>query len=244
MTPESPTEAEAATARKLRTAFADAAHDVTPAPIPLAAIERAGRTRRRRRTTALATCGALTVTAMTFALVHTLTPPGPPSVATPPSPVRPPTPSSVPSPSASPSAKPPRIVAPGERVDVGGGRKVWLTEDGKHWADSEGFENFRSVADGNVDRSRPGLSHQSEGGQNAVFHSGLYYGTENAARLELTDATGRRTTATLLKLPGRPDWGVWYATTPPGPPGGDGGGDEKLALYDAAGRLLVAYPPL
>ncbi|GGP92748.1 hypothetical protein [Streptomyces roseolilacinus] len=238
MTPESPTEAEA-TARELRTAFADAAHDVTPAPVPLAAIERAGRTRRRRRTTALATCCALTVTAMTLALVHALAPAGPPSVATPPSPVRPPTPS----PSASPSAKPPRIVAPGERVDVGGGRKVWLTEDGKRWADSEGFENFRSVVDGNVDRSRPGVSHQSEGDRNAVFHSGLYYGTEDAARIELTDATGRKTTATLLELPGEPDWGVWYATTPPGRSDGGGGG-ERLALYDAAGRLLAEHPPL
>ncbi|MDT9681580.1 hypothetical protein RND61_05745 [Streptomyces sp. TRM76323] len=248
MIPEPPTRTEdeaADAARKLRAVFAEAAHDITPAPVPLAAIERAGRARRRRRTTALTTGCALTVTAMTLALLHTLAPSGPPSVASPPAlekgANRPVGPSPSPSPSTSPSAKPPRVVAPGERVDAGGGWKVWLTRNGKYWAGPDGYENFRSVTDGNINLSQPGISHQSTGDDKGVFHSGLYYGTKNAARLELTDTAGRRTTATLLELPGEPGWGVWYATTPPDP-SGDGGSGEKLALYDASSRLITTFP--
>lgn len=49
-----------------------------------------------------------------------------------------------------------------------GGFTVWSTEDGKHWSGPDGFENFRSVVDGNIDRSWPGaVSHQSEGATRA-----------------------------------------------------------------------------
>ncbi|MFJ4872252.1 hypothetical protein [Streptomyces sp. NPDC088757] len=131
-----------------------------------------------------------------------------------------------------------RTVRPGERVDAGRGYTVWLTKEGKHWADPDGFENFRSVVDGNVDRSEPGVSHQSEGTAEGVFHSGLFYGTTRAGRVELTDSGGRRTVATLLALPGRPDWGVWYAHTPA--PTGKGG--LAVALYDRRGALLADLP--
>ncbi|MFC9702148.1 hypothetical protein ACFTWD_15745 [Streptomyces sp. NPDC056943] len=129
-----------------------------------------------------------------------------------------------------------RTVRPGERVDAGKGWTVWLTRQGKYWSGPDGFENFRSVVDGNIDRSRPGVSHQSEGDQNGVFHSGLYYGTRNAGRVELTDADGRKTAATLVALPGRSDWGVWYVHTGPSE------GSPAVALYDRSGKLLADLP--
>ncbi|MFJ7129713.1 hypothetical protein [Streptomyces sp. NPDC098101] len=141
-------------------------------------------------------------------------------------------------PAATPAPTPIRTVRPGERVDAGRGYTVWLTKKGKHWSDPDGFENFRSVVDGNIDRSEPGVSHQSEGTAAGVFHSGLYYGTTKAGRVELTDSRGRKTVATLLSLPGRSDWGVWYAHTRPAA-GGDGVG---VALYDRRGALLADLP--
>ncbi|WMX46399.1 hypothetical protein RGF97_18275 [Streptomyces roseicoloratus] len=141
-----------------------------------------------------------------------------------------------PSPSAPrPSA---RVVASGERVDAGGGFTVWLTEEGKYWTGPDGYENFRSVVDGNVDPSRPGVSHQSEGSAGAgVFHSGLYYGTKKAGKIVLTGTDGTKTTAVLLELPGRPGWGVWYAHTGP-----ENDGGAAVALYDRKGRLLAGLP--
>ncbi|MFH9723861.1 hypothetical protein ACH4M4_12980 [Streptomyces sp. NPDC017254] len=140
---------------------------------------------------------------------------------------------------AAPAAGPVRTVRSGERVDGGGGYTVWLTRDGKHWSGPDGFENFRSVVDGNIDRSTPGVSHQSEGDATGVFHSGLFYGTREAGRVELTDAEGHKTVANLIALPGRPDWGVWYTGT--GPVEGRGG-DVDVALYDRAGKLLAELP--
>ncbi|MFJ9795939.1 hypothetical protein [Streptomyces sp. NPDC101145] len=137
-----------------------------------------------------------------------------------------------------PSTQRPTVVRPGERVDAGGGWTLWLTRDGKHWAGPDGYENFRSVTDGNIDLGRPGVSHQSEGDATGVFHSGVYYGTKKAARVELVAADGTRTRAALVELPGKPGWGAWYVSTPPATdPGGIG-----VALYDRTGRLLAELP--
>ncbi|CAL9499710.1 hypothetical protein [Streptomyces sp. enrichment culture] len=137
-----------------------------------------------------------------------------------------------------PSTQRPTVVRPGERVDAGGGWTLWLTRDGKHWAGPDGYENFRSVTDGNIDLGRPGVSHQSEGDATGVFHSGVYYGTKKAARVELVAGDGTRTRAALVELPGKPGWGAWYVSTPPATdPGGIG-----VALYDRTGRLLAELP--
>ncbi|MEV4936255.1 hypothetical protein [Streptomyces zaomyceticus] len=141
---------------------------------------------------------------------------------------------------AVPLADPVRTVREGRRVDAGGGFTVWLTRDGKHWTGPDGYENFRSVVDGNIDRSAPGVSHQSEGNESGAFHSGLFYGTREAGRVELTDSEGHKTVANLIALPGRPDWGVWYTHT--GPVEGKQGGSFDVALYDRAGKLLAELP--
>ncbi|GGY44083.1 hypothetical protein [Streptomyces omiyaensis] len=127
-----------------------------------------------------------------------------------------------------------RTVRSGERVDAGGGYTLWLTRQGKHWTGPDGFEQFRSVVDGNLDLTQPALSHQGEGD----FHSGVYGGPHRPGRVELTDAEGRVTRATLLQLPGRPDWGVWYAHTAPT------GHDVSVSFYARDGRLLVELPAM
>ncbi|CAM5522778.1 hypothetical protein [Streptomyces tanashiensis] len=218
---------------EVRAVFARVALDVTPGPVPLAAVRRAGRARRRRRAAGLSVLGAAAAVAAVVTLVPVrASSPAPEPVAAPPTAVR----TSVPA--VSPTVAPIRIrtVRPGERVDAGQGHLVWLTEDGKHWADTDGLENFRSVSDGNIDLAHPGISHQSEGGPAGAFHSGLYYGTRTAGRVELTYAGGRPVLATLLELPDRPGWGVWYAFT------GPGGGRATVTLYDSAGRRLADLP--
>ncbi|MFI9111978.1 hypothetical protein [Streptomyces venezuelae] len=151
-----------------------------------------------------------------------------------------PAPAIAPVKAAVPAPNPVRTVRAGQRVDAGQGYTVWLTREGKHWSGPDGYENFRSVVDGNIDRSQPGVSHQSEGDATGVFHSGLFYGTRNVGRVELSDSAGRKTVATLLALPGRPDWGVWYAST--GPVDGNGGGSHGVSLYDRGGKLLAELP--
>ncbi|MFF9427723.1 hypothetical protein [Streptomyces sp. NPDC014746] len=225
--PDAPDAPDTADAPDVRAAFARAAFDVTPGPVPLAAVRRAGRARRRRRTAALSAVsvlGAAAVAAVVALVPVRPSPPEPARVAAQPTAVR-----------SSPAA-PDRIrtVRPGERVEAGRGFTVWLTADGKHWRDPDGLENFRGVSDGNIDRAAPGVSYQSEGGPEGAFHSGLYYGTTAAGRVELTTGPGGRTVlATLLALPGRPGWGVWYATT------GPGGGVTAVTLYDRAGVRLA-----
>ncbi|MFE5731167.1 hypothetical protein ACFQ7A_09720 [Streptomyces sp. NPDC056528] len=234
----SPPPAPAPDQEDVRVLLARAARDVVPGPVPLAAVRRAGLARRRRRTAGLTALSALGVAAAVAAVVVLTpvrpSPPGPATVAAQPSTARPPAPD--PAPPRPPDPAPVRVVAPGERVDAGRGFTVWLTEEGKHWKGPDGFENFRSAVDGNVDRSEPGVSHQSEGGPAGTFHSGLYYGTRTAGRVELTAAGGRTILAALLELPGRPGWGVWYARTGPGV------GETSVTLYDRAGNRLSALP--
>ncbi|MFF8834370.1 hypothetical protein [Streptomyces sp. NPDC015130] len=238
--PATPAEAE-----RIREAFAREALGVTPSPVPLAAVRSAGRAFRRRRAvtlSALSVLGAVTVVAGVAAGVAATrsSPSAAAPVAAPPATVSPrvPSPTSSPRPSSTPvrTPTPVRVVASGERVDAGKGWKVWLTAEGKHWVGPDGLENSRSVTDGNVDTAEPGVSHQSSSSPAGGFHSGLYYGTRAVGRVELTGSKGDAIAATLLELPGRPGWGVWYAHT------GPTGNDASVALYDRAGKLLSKLP--
>ncbi|MYZ33653.1 hypothetical protein GT002_00550 [Streptomyces sp. SID4917] len=149
-----------------------------------------------------------------------------------------------------------RVVAPGERVKAAPGVRLWLTEEGKYWSTPDMDEQFRSVTDGNLDLSTPGVSRQSESVGDRYFHSGVYYGSRAAARVEVTTRTGRTVRASMVELAGKPGWGAWYTTTelPPvakvlGPEGaGTGRGTDSgapvdfirsVTLYDTAGRVLA-----
>ncbi|MET9955052.1 hypothetical protein ABZ135_26375 [Streptomyces sp. NPDC006339] len=230
---------------RLRAAFARTALDITPGPVPLAAVRRGGRAHRRRRAVALVALTVLSVSGAVTVAAVTLPVPGRgpvrPAAQGPVDPLVPPVPP-LPTAVARPPVTDVRVVRPGERVDAGRGWRVWLTEEGKHWSGPDGYENFRSVVDGNVETSRPGVSHQSEGDAAGIFNSGLYHGTRAVGRVELRDADGRTTAASLLELPGRPGWGVWYAYTPPSAK--DPGATPDVVLYDRAGKRLAGLDGL
>ncbi|MFF8847603.1 hypothetical protein ACF08N_33665 [Streptomyces sp. NPDC015127] len=182
---------------RLREAFTEAGYDITPSPAPLAAIETAGRARRRRRTAALATaCGLLLVP-----LAVTAIPSGLSSSATP---------AALP---AVPAPRTAQVVAPGERVEVMPQVQLWLTKDGKHWSTPEKADQFRSVTDGNLDKSRPGVSLQTEPVGKNYFLSGVYHGKGNAATVKIETAKGT-VTGTIVRLAGETGWGTWYAISP------------------------------
>ncbi|MET8505431.1 hypothetical protein ABZV60_12330 [Streptomyces sp. NPDC004787] len=244
--PDFPEPTDEPDAAGLRAAFAAVARDIAPGPVPLAEVRRRGLALRRRRTVALAALAVLSVSGA--AAVAGLALSAGPEVTAATLPVAPTT---SPTPAA-PLPPPVRVVRPGERVAAGKGWTVWLTAEGKHWTGPDGYANARSVTDGNIALSQPGVSYQREGGREGVLHSGLYYGTRAAGRVELREADGRTVLATLLELPGRPGWGVWYAYTAPSahdlrdpdsvtdPRGG--GGLADVLLYDRAGRLLSRLP--
>jgi hypothetical protein len=235
--PRPPAEAE-----RLREVFAEAAHDVTPSPVPLAAIEREGRRRGRHRTAAVlgATCGVLLVPLAVVTLRAGVSP-GPTSDHVTPTPPAASARTTSPAPSV-PAGKV-RVVTPGERVQVSPGTKIWLTEDGKHWTEPDQPAQFRSVSDGNLDLSKPGVSLQESGNTDGYFLSGIYHGTGEPARVEVSTVAGD-VNATALTLAGKPGWGVWYAEVkaPVATPSSDSmfGVTKKVTVYDSAGEVIAS----
>ncbi|WP_328506656.1 hypothetical protein [Streptomyces sp. NBC_00391] len=216
------------TGQLLREAFAEAAYDVTPPPVPLEAIERDGRKRRRRRrAAALSTgCGLLLIPLVVLALrpdgpsstVRPMAPPSPnPSAGASPSPTPTPTPART-SETSAPLAGQVRVVAPEERVTTEQGTELWLTADGKHWRDPEpepgvtGPDQFRSLVDGNLDTSEPGISLQGSGSATGGYTvHGLFYGVRSAAAgVRITTYDGTVLDGTVLRLKGTTNWGVYY----------------------------------
>ncbi|WP_405880894.1 hypothetical protein OG747_21225 [Streptomyces sp. NBC_01384] len=228
-----------AEAERLREVFTEAAYDVTPSAVPLAAIERAGRLRKRRRTTAVvgSACALLVIPLAVVALREALSSGPGAEHLTSPTAVR-----------ASPSAAPKgtvRVVTPGERVKVSPDIKIWLTEDGQHWSSpGNPGSQFRSVTDGNLDLSGPGVGVQQEGaGGYEYFLSGIYHGKGDAARVEIDTAGGAVVNGTVLTLAGGPHWGVWYAMV------SDAKAAEsdrltsiarRVTVYDSAGGVVAS----
>jgi DNA-binding CsgD family transcriptional regulator len=210
--------------RGLFAATAEAPVEVVPADVPLDAVERRGRTlRRRRRGVVMAVCALLLVPAVGFGAGRFLgagssggSGGGVAGVA---------------------AQSPIRIVAPGERVDAVPGVRVWLTTDGKHWSTPERPNQFRGSEGG-----KPGVSSQPDPVNSGYFLSGLYHGlSADPARVEVTVADDR-ITGTVLTLAGSPGWGVWYARAPLSPEElkssfADGG--PTVTVYDASGKVVV-----
>lgn len=261
-------EAPADTGQRLREAFAEVAYDVTPPPVPLAAIERDGRRRRlRRRAAVLSTgCGLLLLPFVMLALrpdgpsdsVEPMSPPATSRQAThsaSPSLSSSPTSSPTSSPSRSRSSAPPvgkvHVVEPGRRVTVAGGTKLWLTAEGKHWQDppvepgDPGLEEFRSVVDGNLDTSEPGISMQSSGSATGGYTvHGLFYGVRSAAaRVEVTAYDSEIIDGTVLRLKGNTSWGVYAAQVKVPEERARSldfdGPVHKVTVYDAAGEVIA-----
>ncbi|MEU6806427.1 hypothetical protein [Streptomyces neyagawaensis] len=210
------------TGRRLREVFAEAAYEIAPPPVPLEAIRRDGRRRLlRRRAAALSTgCGLLLLPLLVLAFrpdgpAESVRPMAPPASA--PAATR-----SSPAPSSTAPSEPPagkvRVLAPGERVTAEDGSEFWLTREGKHWVTPQPepgvtpMEEFRSVVDGNLDTSEPGISMQGSGtAAGGYLVSGLFYGVRTAAaRVEIRAYDGTAINGTVLRLRGNTSWGVWY----------------------------------
>ncbi|QFQ98850.1 hypothetical protein F9278_24795 [Streptomyces phaeolivaceus] len=200
------------------------------------------RRRRRRRTAAVgAGCGLLLIPLVVALTLRpddpssTVQPMAPPQASADRSPSPTPTPTSTPTPTRSsestggsgstgatgvftPGAGQVRIVAVDERVTTEQGTELWLTEDGKHWRDPDpdtgafGPDEFRSLVDGNLDTTEPGLTMQGSGSATSGYTvHGLFYGVRTAAAgVRITAYDGTVVDGTVLRLRGDTGWGVYY----------------------------------
>ncbi|MFE1289494.1 hypothetical protein [Streptomyces sp. NPDC058751] len=143
-----------------------------------------------------------------------------------------------PAPRAAQTAPTARIVAPGEHVTEPGGAEFWLTPEGKHWTTPDNPEpQFRSVVDGNIDLTRPGVSATVEAtAEGHVTLSGVYYGGTGTASRVIVRTTAGTLHAKLLELPGNPGWGVWYVSTDLSP-AEDGLGVEHVVVRNTEGGV-------
>ncbi|QKV98467.1 hypothetical protein [Streptomyces sp. NA02536] len=216
---------------QLQDAFGEVAVGLTPSPVPLAAIERAGRARRRRRAAGMVIgCGLLFVplAAVTVGVVlpeHAS--PGRSEVAAHPAP-----------PDTAGTAGAVRVVAPGERVRAAAGVELWLTAEGKHWSTPETDHQFRSVVDGNVGHGRATVSLMTEPVGDRCFLSGSYGGSVDVGRVVVDTGDGE-VTASVVRLAGAPDWGAWYADVPLA----ENLRVNGVTLYDRAGREVASLTP-
>ncbi|MGW7201635.1 hypothetical protein [Streptomyces chryseus] len=135
-----------------------------------------------------------------------------------------------------------RVVTPGERIAAAPKVQLWLTKDGKHWSTPTMANQFRSVTDGNIDMSRPGVSLQAEPVEGSYFLSGVYNGKGDAATVKIKTEQGT-VAGTIVRLAGKPGWGAWYATSKL--PDGSKSKDSKsyfvrsVTVYDTAGRTIA-----
>ncbi|UWE12053.1 hypothetical protein [Actinacidiphila bryophytorum] len=180
---------------QLRTAFTEAAGGVRPSPVPLAAIERRGRARRRRKGVGMALAGGLLAASAAVTAVHVTGSPtqGPP-------------------PAAAASVPPP--VVPGQHVAAGYGLVVWLTADGKYLQAPGQDVQFTPKVDG---AQTSGVNLQAFPTSHGQFVSGVYLGHGRAARVEVTTASGTIVPARILQLPGDPGWGAFFVPPTPSP---------------------------
>jgi hypothetical protein len=144
------------------------------------------------------------------------------------------------------AAPTPRIVRPGEHVVAAPGFELWLTTEGKHWVEPDNQDpQFRSVVDGNIDLSHPGVSIQASADGSGNYHlSGVYYGGRGTASYVEVETTLGTVRGKLIELPGRPGWGAWYAVTRTDGADPGQGPDflRKVTVYDTRGRVYSELP--
>ncbi|MFJ7152381.1 sigma factor-like helix-turn-helix DNA-binding protein [Streptomyces sp. NPDC100445] len=211
---------------RLREVYARAARDVVPAEVPLDEVRAAGnRLLRRRRVVTSAACLALLVPGALIAAGRDGGGGGGAQDGR----------RGVPS-----VTSPVRIVAPGERVTVGAGVRVWLTADGAHWAVPErprGDDSDRPP-------DAPGVSARVDSVKGGFLLSGVFHGLRGEpGRVEVATGDGR-TTAKVLVLAGSPGWGVWYTSPPLTERNvrsllGAGAHERIVTVYDASGKVAA-----
>ncbi|OQD53078.1 hypothetical protein BM536_034345 [Streptomyces phaeoluteigriseus] len=178
-------------------------------PAPVDEVLRRGRFARRRRT-ALA---AGVVTAV-IGLVATLGLTDLARRATPSPPATPPPSTAPPSPVPSTKDEGARTVSPYEAVDIGHGHRMALLPDGRQnyvvgTGDiSAAVERAKKALGDNI-RPDSLSSGRSVDGQH-ILYFGAFRAKTLPSRIQLRLDSGRRWAATVLTLPGHPQWGAYY----------------------------------
>ncbi|MEU5532036.1 hypothetical protein [Streptomyces sp. NPDC020362] len=206
----------------LTEAFASAVADVPRTPVPLTAIERAGRTRRRRRrATAFLACCVLVLGPLGWLGWRLAGGPGSGPVT----------------PGKSVAAGTVRVVAAGERVRPLSGAELWLTKDGAHWSAPKGGGEFLPVA--GLSPNTAAVTVRMELADGRLLLSGIHHGGGPAARVE-ADTPAGRVPGTVLTLAGDPGWDVWYATIRFDVTRDKGMlMDTRVTVYGADGKVLA-----
>ncbi|MFJ4467688.1 hypothetical protein ACIP2X_09480 [Streptomyces sp. NPDC089424] len=196
----------------------------------MAAIERAGRARRRRRAAGLAIGCGLLLAPLAVVTVRAALPDHTPAQRT--------EVATSPTPSETPAETTVRVVASGERVKAGAGVEIWLTGEGKHWSTPEMDHQFQSADDPEIEPHRPHVGLHAEELDDRYFLSGVYEGTDDAARV-VVDTSDGKVTASLVRLAGAPGWGVWYADLPTH----DSLAINDVTLFNTRGKAIAAMTP-
>ncbi|MEU9575327.1 hypothetical protein AB0D62_36890 [Streptomyces massasporeus] len=216
---------------RLRETYARAVEDLVPSEVPLGDLRTRGRVRRRRRLAVISTACVALFTPVTVALLSVDQLGGGSGDGA--SQAR----------DERSATSPMRVVAPGERVTVGPGVRVWLTTDGGHWSVPDALpQDDNHLPVGGPDGAA--VSVRADTVRGGFFLWGLARGLrDEPGRVEVRTGDGS-TTAKVLVLADSPGWVVWYAPAPL--PGEDMkallslGGDERIVtVYDAAGKVVA-----
>ncbi|MGW7127502.1 hypothetical protein ACWGIA_03980 [Streptomyces bobili] len=179
-------------------------------PAPVDEVLRRGRVARRRRRTAVAAGGVTAAIGLVTALG--LTDLARTGTTSPPATSRPST--ALPSPAPSAEHQDPRTVPPYEAVDIGHGHSMALLPDGR-----QNYVVGTGDVTAAVERAKESLgdnirpdsfsSGTSVDGPN-ILYFGAFRAKTLPARIQLRFDSGRAETATVLTLPGHPQWGTYY----------------------------------
>lgn len=213
--------------RALRDAMRREADDVSGGPAPVDAVVLRGRAARRRRHAALAGAAAAVVAVLAVVPLagrEVVSVPVPPATVPP----------------VTPRPEPVRTVAPYETVDIGHGRTMALLPDGEqnhvagHGDISAEVDAARDLGGENIRPDSLSGGQDLEPGRPVLF-SGVFRTGEFPAAVEVRLDSGERLRAGMLRLPGDPDWGTYYAFGP------ESAGKQSwtVTAYAADGRALV-----
>ncbi|MFB0616219.1 sigma factor-like helix-turn-helix DNA-binding protein [Streptomyces sp. AGS-58] len=215
---------------RLREVYARTAQDIVPSKVPLADVRAAGgRLRRRRLVVSSAACAALLVPVALLAADRDGG--GGAQDGT----------RRAQAGDRAPSVTSPiRVVAPGERVTVAPGIRVWLTADGGHWS----VPTHLPADDSDRPLDEPGVSVRVDSVKGGFLLSGLFRGLRGEPDRVEVRTGGGTATAKVLVLAGSPGWGVWYTSPPLSEKDvrmllGAGSGERIVTVYDASGKAAA-----
>ncbi|MFG3660929.1 hypothetical protein [Streptomyces sp. NPDC047706] len=129
-------------------------------------------------------------------------------------------------------------MAPGERVEAGAGVELWLTGEGKHWSTPEMDHQFQTVGDADAEPRQPHVGLRTELLGDGYFLSGMYQGTDDAARV-VVDTSDGKVTASAVRLAGKPGWGVWFTEVQ----AHDNFAVKSVTVYDEQGEEVASMTP-